>query len=126
MNGRTDLNGIWHNPYGSEMTLEVDKTGRISGKFRTGVGRVETKKDWDGSWFDLVGFSNGDLVSFVVHFNSTGAMCSVIGRLVSNSNGMTPQRIETLSYTSFNMPEEDHWKATVAAAVVYERGPVIT
>src|SRR5690242_19638483 len=118
---KTELNGVWQNQYGSEIKIEVDKSGRLFGKFRTAVGRSETKNDWEDTWFDLIGFVNGDLISFVVNFVSTGAIYSVIGRLISDPKSETSQRIDVLCDTTFNVPEQDSWKSVIASSEVFKR-----
>lgn len=118
MENTKTLNGIWHNQYGSEMKIEVDRSGRICGQYKTAVGRPETQDRWKENWFDLVGFLNEDMLSFVVNFNSTGAMCVVTGKLSKSQD-----RIETLTYTNYNLPQNENWKSVTAAAVIFERGP---
>lgn len=117
MKKENELNGIWHNQYGSEMKIEIDSSGRISGKFRTAVGRSETKKDWQDTWYELLGFLNQDLISFVVNFG-TGAIYTVTGRLSQSRD-----EIETLSFTIYDLPEQDHWRSVTTASVKYKRGP---
>lgn len=121
---KIDLNGSWHNGYGSDMNLEVDDSGVVRGKFRTAVGRAETKTLWQNRWFDVIGFVNGDLLSFVVNFDSPGAMLVANGRLVrSETEGAPVHCIETISLNRFNLPDEDSWKSVTTNACNYERGP---
>lgn len=123
MKQEINLNGIWHNQYGSELKLEVDDTGRVTGKFRTAIGRNETKGDWQGAWFEVLGFVNKGIISFVVNLDTSNAMYVVTGRIsLSEQEGKVVKKIHTFSYTNFNLPQEDQWKSIVADSVVYEEG----
>ena len=116
-----NFSGIWHNKYGSEICLEVDELGRVSGKFRTAVGRAETQDIWKGSWFEVTGFANRDLISLAVNYHPAVAMSVISGKLVSLSNGT--HRIETLSYTRLSLSAQDEWREINAASLIYEPGP---
>lgn len=116
------FSGVWHNKYGSEISLEADDQGRVIGGFRTAVGRAETKHIWKDRSFDVIGFTNGPLISLAVNFGPDSLGMSVIsGKLTSDKNG--EKRIETLSYTRFSLPEEEQWRETNAASLTYLPGP---
>lgn len=57
-----DFSGIWVNEMGSEMELTV-REGRVSGSYRTAVGRASPTER-----FDLTGFATGDRIVFCVKF----------------------------------------------------------
>jgi hypothetical protein len=117
----SEFSGIWHNKYGSEIKLEIDEQGRVIGGFRTAVGRAETKHIWKDRWFEVVGFSNGNLISLVVNYGPDVHGMSVIsGKLVTDESGA--KNVETLSYTRFSLPEEEQWRETNAAALTYFSG----
>lgn len=122
MENREKYAGRWENQYGSVMELDVDAEGRITGRFCTKVGRDETKDLWQGNWFDVVGFANGDLISFVVNYKTSGAMSSVSGRFVPGKKSQSGRhRIETMGHTSFDVPEEERWRGTSSTSVVYDK-----
>lgn len=114
------FSGTWHNQYGSELRLEVSTDGRIAGKFRTNVGRAEARDQWQETWFDVTGFVNNDLISFVINYHSIGTLSAVSGRLKQGDKG---PRIEALGYTSFNFEPQDHWRSTAVTTNIYEPGP---
>lgn len=119
------FSGLWHNQYGSEVDLAIDSSGRVSGKFLTKVGRSEIPRElWENYWFDVVGFVNGDLISFVVCYTSTGALSAVSGRYVSAEKSKSGvKQIKTMGYTAFNVSDQDIWRGTSATSVIYEPGP---
>lgn len=116
-------NGTWHNQFGSEMQINVDSEGRISGKYHTAIGRNEiTKSD---VWFDVTGVVNGDVISFVVSWGpKSGAISAWSGHYYpkGNAKGSVPQ-IRTLTHTSIPVSPQDLWKRTTAGADNFEPGP---
>lgn len=70
-----NFNGKWRNELHSEMTLEVDAQGNVTGKYKTGVGTPTPSEE-----FDLVGFASGDLLSFIVNFGACGSLTSWSGQ----------------------------------------------
>lgn len=118
------FSGAWHNQYGSEIRFEVDESGSLKGKFRTNVGRNETRELWADTWFDVVGFVNGDLISFVINYHSIGTISAVSGRYVSKEKSKSEMnKIETVGYTSFNFSERDQWRSTAVTTNTYKPGP---
>jgi hypothetical protein len=70
----SDVTGQWRNSLGSTMELTADGHHRIDGTFRTGVGVPD--KD---SGFHVVGFAEGDAVSFCVDFGAVGSVAAWAG-----------------------------------------------
>lgn len=73
------LTGVWHNQHNSEIHLEVDESGKVSGQFITGIrcpgDSCET--------FPLTGFANGDVFAFCVDFSQYGSMTTWVGQIVA-------------------------------------------
>ncbi|MCP3988859.1 MAG: hypothetical protein GY724_07285 [Actinomycetia bacterium] len=69
--------GKWRNRLGSTMELTVDGNHRIDGTFHTGVGVPDKKPA-----FHVVGFAEGDAVTFCVDFGSLGSVAAWAGHHV--------------------------------------------
>lgn len=77
----SNFNGVWRNELNSEMTITVEESGRIFGEYRPGAA--------DGvsdSSHPLVGFANGDLITFSVDFEHHKMVCSWTGHAVTEQN----------------------------------------
>ncbi len=110
------LSGTWHNEHGSELRFEVDPAGRVSGRFRTGVGFGKDET------FDVIGRASDDLVSFTVSFGSHGAITAWVGHFIA-----AEERIEALWHMAVALPHpgrlDELWKGIWSGADVFERGP---
>ncbi|GAB5566167.1 MAG: avidin/streptavidin family protein [Winogradskyella sp.] len=98
-NPKVDLTGVWENQLDSEMTLIMESSGSLSGKYKTAVGKPS-----DSEEFDLIGVVTGDLVAFIVNFGKYGSLTSWTGQVVENSG---KQVIQTLWHLSKNIKDEN-------------------
>ncbi|HXX75218.1 MAG TPA: avidin/streptavidin family protein [Nitrospiraceae bacterium] len=88
-----DFSGIWVNELSSEMDLTVHE-GRVSGTYRTAVGRANPTER-----FELVGFVSGDRIVFCVNFGAYGTLAAWAG-LHSEDKG-----VEEI-YSLWHLPRE--------------------
>jgi hypothetical protein len=111
--GVVDLKGSWKNERGSELKIDSVVDGKISGSFRSGVGRVDPSAS-----FPLTGFMRGDVVGFVVDFGSAGSVGSWAGQIDGN-------RLVTTWHLARNVPDEDEanalWSAMLTGGDVFTR-----
>jgi hypothetical protein len=115
---QVDFNGKWNNQHGSEMTLHVQQ-GRVSGKYRTGVGAPGPTEE-----FDLAGFCSGDLIAFTVNFGKYGSLTAWVGQVA----GEPPdERIQTLWHLAKNVEDPNEpkqlWAGVLTGADIFARGP---
>ena len=94
-----NFNGTWKNELKSEMTLNVDAQGNVSGKYRTGVGAPGPIEE-----FSLVGFASDDLLSFTVNFGDHGSLTSWSGQHTVENGAET---IKTLWLLARNIKDLD-------------------
>ena len=115
-----EITGTWHNQHGSEMALEVDAGGRITGSFRSGVGFPAPEET-----FPITGFAAGDLVAFTVHFGGYESLTAWTGHYQIERGGV--ERIETLWHMTVHVPRglerSSRWKATWSGTDVFLRRP---
>lgn len=90
-----DFRGIWKNQYGSKMDLKV------SGQTITGTYESPVSSTGSTVTGDLVGFINGDLISFSVNW-PTAAITSWVGQAI-NDNGYDV--IATLWHMTVNISD---------------------
>src|SRR5207247_2502960 len=69
-----ELSGTWYNQHGSELRVQVDPEGKISGTFRSGVGFPDAEEE-----FPIAGFAEGDLFGFTVSFGKYDSVTSWTG-----------------------------------------------
>lgn len=94
--------GFWQNKYGSRLSLEVNHLGQVKGKFQTAVGRVETREIWQGTWFEVCGFLNDDLIALSINYGDSKAVGAIVGRIVKDENS-GQEIIETQTFTKFSL-----------------------
>ena len=82
------IEGRWRNRWGSVMELQVGEDHEIHGSFHAAVGAVDPTMS-----FHLVGFVEGEAVSFCVDFGRRGSVASWSGHHVHDEHG---DRIVTL------------------------------
>ncbi|MGV0653541.1 avidin/streptavidin family protein [Mycolicibacterium thermoresistibile] len=70
-----DFNGTWLNELGSELHLEVDGQGRVTGTFQTAVGAPQPTQK-----FEVTGFVAGDVLAFCVNFGAYASLSSWVGQ----------------------------------------------
>lgn len=107
----TIFQGTWKNENGSILKLIVEEHNHISGMFCTNVGRLETKDLWQDTWFNVVGFINGHLISFSINYHSTKAIGCQVGNLESEGN---EHRIITKGFFMAELPPDQKWRQTIA------------
>src|SRR5579864_8906572 len=85
--GKASFAGVWKNEYKSTMTLTV--TGNmLSGAYTSKVSGAN--KETRGT---LTGYTNGDLISFVVRWDESASITAWVGHLVVEDG---TEAIETL------------------------------
>ncbi len=62
---QTLLSGVWHNQHNSELRLEIDQSGKLSGLFMPGVEAQGS----DLETFPVIGFAKDGIFSFCVDFS---------------------------------------------------------
>ncbi len=92
--------GTWVNELGSEMTL-VQTGDTLTGEY------TSTKSDGGGktSGF-LQGYVDGDLISFIVHWEEYQAITSWVGQL---EPGSPKETIKTLWQMTKQVPQGEEW-----------------
>jgi hypothetical protein len=107
-----NFNGKWRNELKSEMELNVDATGSVTGTYKTGVGSADPEEQ-----FDLVGFASGDMLSFTVNFGKRGSLTSWVGQHTMEDG---KERIKTMWLLARNERDEDEpdnlWGAVLTGA----------
>lgn len=94
-----NFNGVWRSELKSEMKLSVDSQGKVTGKYKTGVGSPVSTVE-----FDLTGFASGDLLSFSVNFGQYESLTSWVGQhTVENGSEV----IKTLWLLARNVKDPD-------------------
>jgi len=68
------LSGIWFNQHGSELRLDVDALGRISGSFRSHRGLAKPTEPCR-----VTGFTAGALITFAVDFGRYDSLTAWTG-----------------------------------------------
>lgn len=118
MTTTTMFSGVWKNEFDSMLTISVEENGVVRGQFCTMVGRAETKHAWDGNWFDVIGFANGSLISFLVNYDKSHALSANVGTLVSK-NG--EEQMVVKGHFLQEMPPELRWMQTIATSNTFVR-----
>ena len=117
--GRATVNfaGLWKNDLESMMTLAVDGqkvSGRYASPVSTGGPPVEG---------DIVGYVDGDLISFVVNWDGPASLTAWTGQLLNDDTDHPS--IKTLWHLVMNVADdhEDNglWKSTFTGADVFTR-----
>ena len=113
-----NFSGKWKNNLKSDMDIAVDASGKVTGKYRTGVGNPTPAEE-----FDLVGFATGDLLSFTVNFGQYGSLTSWVGQHTKDAQGA--EQIKTMWLLSKNItdPDEDAglWGSVLTGADLFFR-----
>ncbi len=112
-----DFNGRWKNQHDSTMTLTQTGDGKLTGKYRTQVG-----KPGDEEEFDLMGYASGDLISFTVNFGKYGSLTAWAGQhTLKNGKAI----ISTMWHLAVNVEDEQEkvklWGATWTGADFFEK-----
>lgn len=72
------LSGTWHNQHNSEILMEVDGSGKITGYFKNSTTSAADQSEA----FPLTGFASGDVFSFCVDFSKYGCMTAWVGQVL--------------------------------------------
>lgn len=111
-----NVEGMWHDELGSEVTLEAGKDGALTGRFRPGGAAAEHD-------YPLCGYVRGELVAFVVRFDRHGTLASWVGHVVDDEEGIA---ITTLWHMALTPPhperKEERWRGTWAGTNTFRRG----
>ncbi len=109
-----DLSGTWHNENGSEINVEEGPEGKLSGRFRSGVGLGTDEQ------FELSGYTAGSLLSFTVNFGAHGSLTAWVGHRVG-------EELQTMWQMTLELPHPnrsgDLWRAVWSGANTFRRGP---
>jgi len=76
------FNGAWENDMGSLATFAV-KDGEVRGTYQTNVGEPDKSQS-----FPLIGFAQGDQITFTVNFKAYGSMTAWTGQLILDNEGV--------------------------------------
>ena len=112
-----NFNGKWRNDLRSEMDLNVDAAGAVTGIYRTAVGSPGNKEE-----FPLAGFATGDLLSFTVNFGKYGSLTSWAGQHTVEGGA---EKIRTMWLLARNVveskEEKEMWGAILTGADTFRR-----
>lgn len=112
-----DFSGVWVNELGSEMELTVQE-GRVSGTYRTAVGRASPTER-----FDLTGFATRDRIVFCVKFGGYGTLGAWAG-LHSEEKGV--EEIYSLWHLPRDIQDDEEakdyrWSAILTGVNTFKR-----
>ncbi|MGT2505645.1 avidin/streptavidin family protein [Cupriavidus basilensis] len=110
---KVDFSGTWKNELNSEVTIVQGPGNAINGKYKSAVsddGRQATG--------DLQGYIDGDLISFVVHWNDFQAITAWVGQLAPPSGIDT---IHTLWQMTKQVAVGDEWASINAGSDTFWR-----
>jgi hypothetical protein len=74
------IDGLWYNQHGSRIDLLVSENGAVQGTFRSPVGLSKGKDE-----ALVLGFTSGDLLSFVANFGKYASLTAWTGHLVEDA-----------------------------------------
>jgi hypothetical protein len=106
-----DFSGTWINELGSQMTIS-QANDVVHGTYQSAVssGGGQTS----GS---LLGYVDGDLVSFVVHWDQFQAITAWVGQL----EAANPQQLNTLWQMTSQVAPGEEWASINAGADSFEK-----
>ncbi len=104
--------GTWANELGSEVVF-VQANDALSGTYESTVSGGSTKTAGD-----LVGYVDGDLIAFVVHWHDFQAITSWVGQLVPNAPEDT---IKTLWQMVKQVAPGEEWSSINAGSDTFTR-----
>jgi hypothetical protein len=113
------LSGTWYQ-HGSELRVQADYEGKITGSFRSGVGFPEADEQ-----FPITGFTEGELFGFTVSFGKYDSVTSWTGH-----SGLEDgeEVLSSLWHMSVGLlpgasGEGQLWKGVFAGADIFRREP---
>lgn len=109
-----DFSGTWTNELKSTMTVKQQSNGSLSGIYVSAVsgGNGGTTTG------DLLGYVDGNLISFVVHWRDFQAITAWVGQLVPQSS---PAEISTLWQMTKAVGQGEEWASINAGADMFTR-----
>jgi avidin family protein len=109
-----DFSGTWANELKSTMVIKQQSNGSLSGTYVSAVsgGNGGTTTG------DLLGYVDGSLISFLVHWQDFQAITAWVGQLVPQS---APAEISTLWQMTKAVDSGDEWASTNAGADTFTR-----
>ncbi len=111
------LAGIWHNQHNSQMQIEVDESGKITGYFITGVSTTGDKSDK----YPLVGFARGDVFAFCVDFTIHSSMTTWVGQIIDPEKKHFQAMWQMVA--DVNQDKKRTWKSTWFGQDTFDAGP---
>ncbi len=75
------FNGAWQNESGSRVSFVVSD-GEVRGVYQTNVGQPDKNQS-----FPLIGFVQGDQITFTVNFKGYGSMTAWVGQMTLDKTG---------------------------------------
>lgn len=110
------FDGVWQNERGSFVEL-IAKDGVVSGQYKTNVGQPDASMA-----FPLLGFIEGDQITFTVNFKGYGSMTSWTGQMTETDG---EDEIRTLWNLTRNVPDavedDDMWGSITSGASNFRR-----
>lgn len=104
-----DLSGVWLNQNGSRLTFTTPSTGQLQGVFESKKGRAAK-----GISYPVVGVQNGEVLSFIVDFNSEEenlqSLTTFSGRYLRNAEG--EDQIHTMWILTRQFEDENRTRPT--------------
>lgn len=117
--------GVWHNQHNSEIELNIDDQGKVSGTFRK--GKCKDEKENNGvEEFPLTGFVSNDVITFCVRFETHSCVTAWVGQLAPSLEYSDNNVLVTLWHMSVdvgNSAKDLLWKSIITGADNFVRGP---
>ena len=114
-----EFSGEWSSDLGSRINLTISADGSVIGKYRAAAGFPYADTE-----FPLVGFANGELLSFTVSFGKYGLVTSWAGQLTREFDRAV---IKTMWLLARNVPDPDDstnlWGAVLTGYNNFMRKP---
>lgn len=107
-----DFSGAWINELGSEVVL-IQTNNTLSGTYESAVSSGGAKTAGD-----LLGYVDGDLIAFVVHWRDFQAITTWVGQLDPNTQKET---IKTLWQMTQQVSPGDEWSSINAGSDTFTR-----
>jgi hypothetical protein len=110
---KVDFSGTWINELKSEANIVQSSSGSLSGTYESTVSSTGSKTTGD-----LLGYVDGDLISFVVHWRDFQAITAWVGQLDPSS---TVEKITTLWQMTKQVATGDEWASINAGSDSFTR-----
>lgn len=107
-----DFSGTWVNELGSQVVL-TQTNGQLTGTYESAVSGGGSRTTGD-----LLGYVDGDLISFVVHWCDFQAITAWVGQLAPNAAQVT---INTLWQMTKQVAVGEEWASINAGADYFTR-----